>query len=308
VEQHALVGKPHVAQNFYDNKPSMTRNRRRWQFARTRGRSGARPLHRHDAANRRSGLDEVPPAGPNSGATSRSSAEDMASDRHERATPRGHFARRTRYLRHHKRLVGSVLLGFLAYLVLPRSFGEGTRWLVAFDLAAVAFLGAVWIMMAHATTADMRRRAQIEDERRYVVLALSAAAAVAILLAITSQLQEIRDQTSSATALRVTLAAATILLAWFFMNTIFALHYAHCFYDDAGTGADAGGLDFPGRAEPDYWDFLYFSFVLGMTFQVSDVQIESHRLRRLALAHGVLAFFFNVVVVALTINIIAGLL
>ena len=234
----------------------------------------------------------------------------MASIRPERPALQARITRRTRYLRQHKRLVLSVLLGILAYLVLPASIGEGTRLLVAFDLAAVVFLSAVWIVMARATTADMRRRAQIEDEGRYVVLALSAAAAVAILLAITSQLQEIRDPTSTATALRVTLAAVTILLAWFFMNTIFALHYAHFFYgdSDASAGAEARGLDFPGRAEPDYWDFLYFSFVIGMTFQVSDVQIENHRLRRLGLAHGVLAFFFNVVVVALTINIIAGLL
>jgi uncharacterized membrane protein len=94
------------------------------------------------------------------------------------------------------------------------------------------------------------------------------------------------------------------------MNTIFALHYAHFFYGDSDdpTGAEARGLAFPGHAEPDYWDFLYFAFVIGMTFQVSDVQIEDHRLRRIALAHGVLAFFFNVVVLALTINIIASLL
>jgi uncharacterized membrane protein len=234
----------------------------------------------------------------------------MASTRHEHAPRHARITGRVRYLRHHKRLALSIMLGILAYVVLPRSIGEGTRLLVAFDLAAVVFLGAVWIMMARATTADMRRRAQIEDEGRYVVLALSAAAAVAILLAITSQLQEIRDPTSTATALRVTLAAVTILLAWFCMNTIFALHYAHFFYgdSDASAGAEARGLDFPGRADPDYWDFLYFSFVIGMTFQVSDVQIENHRLRRLGLAHGVLAFFFNVVVVALTINIIAGLL
>jgi uncharacterized membrane protein len=303
-----LVGKPYVAQNLYDNAPSIPRIARRWQFDHPGARLGAIRFVATMTSYSRSGLDEdaCPQQTPH--ATSRSSAEKMAATRHERAALQARFARRTRYLRQHKRLILAVLLGFLAYLVLPTSIGEGTRLLVAFDLGAVAFLGAVWIMMAHATTADMRRRGQVEDERRYVVLALSAAAAVAILLAITSQLQEIRDQTSTTTALRVTLAAVTILLAWFFMNTIFALHYAHCFYDDAGAGADAGGLDFPGRAEPDYWDFLYFSFVLGMTFQVSDVQIESHRLRRLALAHGVLAFFFNVVVVALTINIIAGLL
>ena len=125
------------------------------------------------------------------------------------------------------------MLGILAYLVLPASIGEATRLLVAFDIAAVAFLGAVWIMMARATTADMRRRSQIEDEGRYVVLALSVAAAVAILLAITSELQGIRNPTSTATGLRITLAAVTILLAWLFMNTIFALHYAHFFYGDS---------------------------------------------------------------------------
>jgi uncharacterized membrane protein len=232
----------------------------------------------------------------------------MASTPHERAAPSASFARRTRYLRQHKRLALSVLLGFFTYLLLPRSFGEGARLLVAFDLAAVVFLGAVWLMMARSTTAEMRRRSQIEDESRYVVLALSAAAAVAVLLAITSQLQEIRDQTSTTTALHVSLAAVTIVLAWFFMNTIFALHYAQFFYGDAPGGGEARGLDFPGRAEPDYWDFLYFSFVIGMTFQVSDVQIEDHHLRRLGLAHGVLAFLFNVVVLALIINIIAGLL
>jgi uncharacterized membrane protein len=229
---------------------------------------------------------------------------------HERAALRTRLARRTRYLRRHLRLVLCVLLGIVAYLVLPRFIGGGTRLLAAFDLAAVAFLGAVWIMMARATTAKMRRRSQIEDEGRYVVLALSTATAVAILLAITLELHDIRDQPPAATGLRVTLAAVTILLAWFFMNTIFALHYAHFFYgdSDASEGGEARGLAFPGRAEPDYWDFLYFSFVIGMTFQVADVRIENHRLRRIALAHGVLAFFLNVVVLALTINIIAGLL
>jgi uncharacterized membrane protein len=229
---------------------------------------------------------------------------------HERATFRSHFARCTRYLRAHPRLVLSALLGLFVHLVLPASIGEGARLLAAFDLAAVAFLTAVWIMMASATNAGMRRRAQIEDEGRYVVLALSAATAAAILLAIVFELHGIHDQPKAAAGLHVALAVITILLAWLFMNTMFALHYAHYFYGDTNTPADAKarGLAFPGGAEPDYWDFLYFSFVIGMTFQVSDVQIESHGIRRTALAHGVLAFFFNVVVLALTISIIASLL
>ena len=228
----------------------------------------------------------------------------------DRGSLRSRFAHRTRYARQHPRLAIATLLGILVYLVLPAALGESTRLLASFDLAATAFLTAMWIMMARATTPDMRRRAQFEDEGRHVVLALSAAVASAILLAITLELHGIRDRPLSDAGLRVALSGVTILLAWFFMNTMFALHYAHFFYGDADGPADAEarGLAFPGRAEPDYWDFLYFSFVIGMTFQVSDVQIESHRLRRVGLAHGVLAFFFNVVVLALTINIVAGLI
>ena len=229
---------------------------------------------------------------------------------HDRGNLGSRFARRTRHLRQHPRLAISAALGILVYLLLPAGIGESTRLLAAFDLAATAFLGAIWIMMARATTADMRRRAQIEDEGRHVVLALSAAVASAILLSIAFELHGIRDLPPGAAGPHVALAVVAILLAWFFMNTMFALHYAHFFYGDADGPADAEarGLAFPGRAEPDYWDFLYFSFVIGMTFQVSDVQIESHRLRRVGLAHGVLAFFFNVVVLALTINIVAGLI
>lgn len=229
---------------------------------------------------------------------------------HDRGSLGSRFARRTRRLRQHPRLAIAAALGILVYLLLPARIAESMRLLAAFDLAATAFLGAIWIMMARATTADMRRRAQGEDEGRHVVLALSAAVAMAILLSIAIELHGIRDLPPTAAGPRVALAVVTILLAWFFMNTMFALHYAHSFYGDADGPADAEarGLVFPGRADPDYWDFLYFSFVIGMTFQVSDVQIESHRLRRVGLAHGVLAFFFNVVVLALTINIVAGLI
>src|SRR5262249_26559019 len=158
------------------------------------------------------------------------------------------------------------------------------------------------------------------------VLMLSSLVAIAILLSITLELHGIKNFPPQLAAIHGALAAVTILLAWLFMNTTFALHYAHHYYDkpDAPGGDDsddepdddvddpgqplARGLCFPHTDEPDYWDFIYFSFVIGMTFQVSDVQIEDHGLRRLGLAHGLLAFFFNVVVLALTINIVAGLI
>jgi uncharacterized membrane protein len=227
----------------------------------------------------------------------------------ERRSPSA-FARHTRHVRQHPRLAIATLLGIFAYLFVPVGLVEGVRLLVAFDLAAAVFLAVIWTMMARASTADMRRRSRSEDEGRYVVLALSAAVACAILLSIAFALHGIHGLPAAEAGLRVGLAVATILLAWFFMNTMFALHYAHVFYDNADDPAapQAGGLAFPGGRQPDYWDFLYFSFTIGMTFQVSDVQIESHSLRRTGLAHGVLAFFFNVVVLALTINIIASLI
>ena len=102
----------------------------------------------------------------------------------------------------------------------------------------------------------------------------------------------------------LTLAVATILLSWTFIHVIFALHYAHEYY---GEGAKGGGLSFPGDDRPDYWDFVYFSFVIGMTFQVSDVQVTSKLLRRIVVAHGVLSFFFSVTILALAVNLAAGL-
>ena len=184
------------------------------------------------------------------------------------------------------------------------------RLLIAFDIGAIVFIGTVWVMMARATPADMRRRSGIEDEGRHAILAIAAAIAVAILLAIIFELHGSKGLAPSRQGIHVALAAATILLSWIFMNTMFALHYAHDYYGEGEGAGDAvaGGLDFPGDDAPAYSDFLYFSFVIGMTFQVADVAIERPGLRRIALVQGVLAFFFNVVVLALTINILAGMI
>jgi uncharacterized membrane protein len=215
------------------------------------------------------------------------------------------------HLRSHPRLVGAAAAALLLYFLLAGRAGVATRFLIAADGGVLVFLTAVWLMMASATPEGMRRRAEREDEGRYTILVLSVAVAIAILLTIVFELHGIKELRASLEALHVALAAATILLSWFFMNTIFALHYAHGYYGDADPSSDykpVGGLVFPGQRQPDYWDFMYFSFVVGMTFQVSDVQIEDHGLRRGVLAHGVLAFFFNVIIVALTINIVAGLI
>ncbi|MFO1059044.1 MAG: DUF1345 domain-containing protein [Dongiaceae bacterium] len=216
-------------------------------------------------------------------------------------------APRKRHLPRRPRLLLTVAVGIAAWLLLPAAMGPVTRLLAAFDLAAAIFTVALWRMMAGATPGEMQRRARLEEEGRHVILALSVAVASALLAAIVSQLHGAKGEPPTQAGLHVGLAALTIVLAWGFMNTMFALHYAHEYYGEGDDGV-IGGLRFPGGAEPDYWDFLYFSFVVGMTFQVSDVTIESGRVRRVALAHGVLAFLFNVTILALTINIVAGLI
>jgi uncharacterized membrane protein len=213
------------------------------------------------------------------------------------------------HIRSHPRLLGATAVGLLLYWLVPPWTGTGSGFLIAFDGGALTFLTAVWVMMARATPDSMRHRAELEDEGRYTVLGFGTAAASAVLVAIVFELHGSKNADSP--GFHIVLAAGTILLSWFFMNTIFALHYAHGYYGDADPSSGykpIGGLAFPGQPKPDYWDFMYFSFVVGMTFQVSDVQIEAHSLRRLVLAHSVLAFLFNVAVLALTINIVAGLI
>jgi len=204
----------------------------------------------------------------------------------------------------------STALAVLLYFVLPGWIEVATRLLIAFDFGALVFLAALGVMMDRSTSESMRIRARIEEEGRHTVLVLSVAVAVAILLAIVFELHGAKGVSPEHQAIHVALAIATILLSWIFMNIMFALHYANGYYGDADASRahPAGGLVFPGGGKPNYVDFLYFSFVIGMTFQVSDVQIETTPMRKVALVHGVLGFFFNVVVVALTINIVAGMI
>src|SRR4029453_8050715 len=143
----------------------------------------------------------------------------------------------------------------------------------------------------------IRRRAAVEDEGQWAILVLTVVAALASLAAIFAELGSAGRRPG-----QVAPAAVTILLSWAFIHTIFALHYAHEFYDET----DGGGLIFPGKDAPDYWDFIYFSFVIGMTSQVSDVGITSKRIRRTAAAHGIVSFIFNAALLALTVNIAAS--
>jgi uncharacterized membrane protein len=209
-----------------------------------------------------------------------------------------------RILRSRPRLVLSAVVGLLVTLGLGVSTGWGqvTRLLVGWDAAVALYLTLVLAMMARSEVRDIRRRAAREDEGRFAILILTVAAGLASLAAI---LAELGSANGGRRPAQLGLAAATILLSWAFIHTIFALHYAHEFYGESpGPG---GGMAFPGGdGEPDYWDFVYFSFVIGMTSQVSDVGVTSKPVRRTVAAHGIVAFVFNAALLALTVNIAAG--
>jgi uncharacterized membrane protein len=207
-----------------------------------------------------------------------------------------------RAVRTRPRLLISIAVGLVAAAVLPWEWRGVTRALVAWDVAAAFYLVAVALLMRECSIATIRKRAAAQDEGRIVIPMLVGAAAFASLGAIVALLGAPQGAQHSTAVL--VLAAVTILLSWSLIHGIFALHYAHEYYD--ANAHRGGGLNFPGDTPPDYWDFVYFSLVIGMTSQVSDVAVTSPAIRRMVTAHGVVSFIFNATLLALTVNIAAG--
>ncbi len=209
------------------------------------------------------------------------------------------------------RLIISVAIGVLVCVLLPSWLRLPTRTLCAWNLGADCFLGLTWWIMFRATPQKMRRFAQLEYQGHVAILTLIIASACASVLAIGFLLTgNTKSLSTILLTLHVTLAVMTIISSWLLVHTIFAMQYARTYYQVSSSNTEqiAGGLDFPNDEEPDYWDFLYFSFVIGMTSQVSDVQTISRSMRRLTLLHGILSFFFNTSILAMSINIIAALI
>ncbi len=202
---------------------------------------------------------------------------------------------------HARLLLSSGFGAAVALTLIALPWRPSTRTIVGWDAGVALYLALVYLVMAHGSISEIRRRAAINDEGAVALLLLTAAAALASLAAVLAELGH------SPGPYQIALSIATILLSWTFMHTMFALHYLHEFY---GQGADGrlGGLVFPGSEDPDYWDFLYYSLVVAMTAQVSDVQITSKPIRRLTTLHGAISFFFNATVLALTVNIVSSLM
>jgi uncharacterized membrane protein len=221
-----------------------------------------------------------------------------------KALPRRRLPRPLRVVRARPRLFLSACLAIMIMLVLPSAHSLARRMIIGWDVGVAVYLGLVFVLIARADVRRIRRQAAIEDESQTAILVLTATAAMASLAAIVIELAMAGK--SGRHPLDLGLAIMTIVLSWAFIHTIFALHYAHEFYDPVQE--KAGGLAFPGDDEPDYWDFLYFSLVIGMTSQVSDVGVTTKSIRRTVAAHGVVAFVYNTTLLALAVNIAASAL
>jgi uncharacterized membrane protein len=194
----------------------------------------------------------------------------------------------------------AIAVGILAYALLPASLRQVTRALLGWDICVGVYLLLVFTMVVRSGLTHIKRNAVLQDDGRFVILMVAALGAFASIAAIVWELGA-----SQHSAAALTLATVTIALSWAAVHTIFALHYAHEFY----RGAKPGGLQFPSgdtHENADYWDFVYFSFVIGMTAQVSDVGITNKTIRRTATAHGIISFIYNTALVALMVNIAAS--
>lgn len=196
--------------------------------------------------------------------------------------------------------IGVAIFGSIAaWLVV----GDAKALLIGYDAGVLAFMALLFHRFSQSDAAGMRARAAANEPDHATLMLLVLAIVAIVVTAVTQELINARNANGGG----VLLAALTLTISWFFTNAIFTLHYAHLYYLPAPGTDQAGGLDFPGSdSTPDYWDFAYFSFVLGMTFQVSDVIITDKRVRRLALAHSIIAFVFNIAVIALSVSLVAS--
>jgi len=194
----------------------------------------------------------------------------------------------------------SIVVGIVAFFLLPGSLRLVTQLLIGWDIFVTLYLLLVYIMVLRSGLSHIKRNAALQDDGRFLILMMTALGAFASLAAILSELGDAHRSPKE-----LIFATLTIALSWAAVHTAFALHYAHEYY----RGAKPGGLQFPSgdkEDHADYWDFVYFSFVIGMTAQVSDVGITDKTIRRTATVHGIISFCFNTALVALMVNIAAS--
>jgi uncharacterized membrane protein len=207
-----------------------------------------------------------------------------------------------------QKLLICIAIATIVYLIVEiEEIDTLTHIMIGWDTFSLSMIIMSWATFFITNSAQIREQSKVQDSSRSVIFVIVLIATLASILAVLLLLVA-KKHLNIGASWRLPIAIAGMLLSWFLIHTIFTLRYAHIYYGDHKAIPDepAGGLEFPGDQEPEYLDFAYFSFVLGMTFQVSDVQITSKRLRNFAMWHGLFSFGFNTIMIALTINLIAG--
>ena len=227
-------------------------------------------------------------------------AESTSAPNYPRGAPRF-----IRIIHTRPRLFIAIAAGLViaAILFAVTDWRAATKLLVGWDISVGLYLVLAAHLVARSDVHRLKRRAANQDEGSLTILFLVVAAAIASLGAIFAELGTQAGQTRQPGQL--ILATATVVLSWAFIHSIFALHYAHEYYGE-GRDRQIGGMSFPDDAEPDYWDFAYFAFTIGMCAQVSDVTVSSKSIRRTVLTQSIIAFLFNAALLALTVNIAAS--
>ena len=193
--------------------------------------------------------------------------------------------------------------------LLPATPTMATRGILAWDAGVLLYLALSAHLFATEPPERMRAHAEAQQEGEWTIFWLTLAVVIVSFIVVGSEFSAIKSAPADSRSLYVGLVAATLFMSWLVTHVSFAFRYAHEYYSRDNGGPDIDrGLQFPDEDAPDYLDFMYFSLVLGMTFQVSDVQITSRKFRRVAALHGLISFLFNTVIVALTVNIAAGLM
>ena len=212
------------------------------------------------------------------------------------------------------RLTSGIAIGLLAFILSSFALSNleaSTRAIVSWDLTCLWFIVLTLAHMRTQTLEDLKANVAAQDEGQGIIVTVVMIAAAASLYAVALELSFAKDAHGVAKDLRVGLALVTVALSWFTTQLIFALHYAHEYYAPDKTTPEeddvVGGLKFPGGQEPDNWDFLHFATVIGVASQTADIAFTKKRLRRIGTVHGIISFTFNTAVLALTINLLAGL-
>ncbi|HGP3326301.1 DUF1345 domain-containing protein [Acinetobacter baumannii] len=201
-------------------------------------------------------------------------------------------------------IFGVVVASLLAWLT---SWKWSTILLASWNGSISLYLLHVWKLMRSADHSQMQQQAKKQDESKWVIMLIVLLAITMSLVAILVQLSQLPSGHYEKLG-HVALALLTIISAWLFMHTVFALHYAHDFYMALSRNEENGGLHFPGTEHPTYPDFLYFSYIIGTSAQTADVSITNKHMRLLNLFHAVLSFGFNTTILAICINVAAGFL